>query len=289
MKTIYTLYIQNIMKNIVFVCIRNFQPYLIDAIYQVQKFNIPIYVLTECVFFENFKIFNNEITLINVNELDESYCFYDRTQLDKDFREGFWCSASLRFFYIYAFMKKYHVENVIHLENDVLIYHSPNNINFDNNYMYIPFDTFSRNIASILYIPNHDIFKHILDEYDFSKNDMENFSIIKNKIGYIRPLPIFPTCNLTLEHEFITNSYDECNGYIFDAAAMGQYLGGVDPQNSSIDSVGFVNETCIIKYNEYVFEWNESDGIRRPYLLVNNEKIPIFNLHIHSKNLTKFI
>ena len=30
---------------------------------------------------------------------------------------------------------------------------------------------------------------------------------------------------------------------------MGQYLSGVDPRNNPNNTVGFINETCVIKYN----------------------------------------
>ena len=68
--------------------------------------------------------------------------------------------------------------NCIHIENDVLLYCNIIELEnkLDNNYLYIPFYTFKRNIASIIYIPNATLFRNILDNYDFTKNDMENFS-----------------------------------------------------------------------------------------------------------------
>ena len=77
---------------------------------------------------------------------------------------------------------------------------------------------------------------------------------------------------------------------IFDAAAMGQYLGGVDPRNIPGDTTGFINETCIIKYDKYHFKWKEEDNVRRPFLVTEDGNwVRIFNLHIHCKDLEKFI
>ena len=76
---------------------------------------------------------------------------------------------------------------------------------------------------------------------------------------------------------------------IFDAAAMGQYLGGIDPKNDSSNTIGFVNETCVIKYNNYKFFYNVIDNIKKPFLLINNVPVRVFNLHIHSKNLKNFM
>ena len=90
------------------------------------------------------------------------------------------------------------------------------------------------------------------------------------------------------EFKFVSANFDKFN-YIFDAAAIGQYLGGVDPKNTAGDTTGFVNETCIIKYDKYKFEWKIIDDMKKPFIIIDNESYPIFNLHIHSKNLDKFV
>jgi hypothetical protein len=193
-------------------------------------------------------------------------------------------------------MRSKDIENVIHLENDVLIYHNIAVLDrmIDKTKIYLPFDTFTRNIASIMFIPNHTIFKTVLDKYDFAKNDMENFSIIQAQTGIIDNFPIFINdSNGSPEHQFVTKNYNHFH-MIFDAAAIGQYLGGVDPRNCPGDTTGFVNETCIIKYDQYQFIWNAFDDIKCPFIVIkdssgNDCAYPIFNLHIHSKALEKFI
>jgi hypothetical protein len=49
----------------------------------------------------------------------------------------------------------------------------------------------------------------------------------------------------------------------------------------------------LIKYNKYNFIWETHESIKKPFLEFEdkdmNIKIPIFNLHIHSKNLLKFM
>lgn len=277
--------------NIVLVSIINFQEYILHNIEQLIRLNHKnIYVLTNNNLFIHFTKYANFITLINIDNLIDTYNFYSNTHLDKSFRNGFWTLTSLRFFYIYEFMKKYNVNDVIHLENDVLVYYNCDILDscLNKNYIYLPFDTFYRNIASIMYIPNHNIFKLVLDNYDMTKNDMENFSIIKQKTGLITNFPIFNSLSINDEISFVSTNYVEFN-YIFDAAAIGQYLGGVDPQNTNMDTVGFINETCVIKYNYYNIHWISIDNINRPFIDIDNNTIPIFNLHIHCKNLLKFI
>jgi hypothetical protein len=141
-----------------------------------------------------------------------------------------------------------------------------------------------------MYIPNSAIFKNVLDHYNFHLNDMENFSHIRRETNLIKNLPIFISNNEEDNDEirFVTENY-EIFQIIFDAAAIGQYLGGVDPKNCSGDTTGFINETCIIKYNEYQFIWEEIENIKKPFIIINNIKVPIYNLHIHCKNLKKFM
>lgn len=279
--------------NIVLVCINNYQEYILDNIKQLIRLNHDnIYILTNKEFFPKFEEFTDKINLINTDELHDNFNYYSKTNVDKNFRNGFWALSSLRFFYIYEFMKVYNIKDVIHLENDVLIYYNCSNIinNFAKEYLYIPFDTFERNIASIMYIPSHEVFKIILNNYDYSKNDMENFCLIKNKTNLIKTLPIFPKFNNINNDEinFVSENFGRFS-CIFDAAAMGQYLGGVDPRNDSSNTIGFVNETCVIKYDNFKFIWKEIHDIKRPLLKIDNTEYIIFNLHIHSKNLKNFM
>jgi hypothetical protein len=90
-------------------------------------------------------------------------------------------------------MKKYDVRDVLHLENDVVMYyHGDTLLPFlDTGRMYLPFDNFERNVASIVYIPDADVLGGVLRHYDMGKNDMYNFSTIAKKTNLIDHFPIF--------------------------------------------------------------------------------------------------
>jgi len=272
------------MFSLVLVCLENFQEYILTNIAQLLRLgHTEIYVLTNEFLFPEFEPFAPFLNLVAVETLDDPFRFKEYSTLDKDFRGGFWFHTSARFFVIHAFMLKYDVKDVIHIENDVLLYYDCNKeLTFMDKKLHIPFDTYERNIASIVYIPDVNIFGQILKHYDFSKNDMYNFSEIRKKTGLIQNLPIFVNDNSTMERAFVSNGF---NKYIFDAAAIGQLIGGVDPRNASGDTRGFVNETCVIKYkDEGIIVWKEN----KPFILINGSEVPIFNLHIHCKYLSRY-
>ena len=280
--------------NVVLVSIGNFQEYILTNIKQLVRLQHQnIYVITNRNFFDSFAEYSDKIHLIDASTLNDKFQYHQKTSMNINFRDAFWVYTSSRFFYIYAFMKQYGIDDVIHLENDVPIYYNCDVLTpfLTKKYVYIPMDSYNRAIASIVYIPTSDILEKILNLYEFNKNDMENFSIIANKIPEC--FDLFPICpqdvNHTEQESYVTQNYKHF-GVIFDAAAMGQYLGGVDPRNIVGDTTGFINETCVIKYNKYDFEWDLDGGIRRPFLVKEDgERVRIFNLHIHCKDLEKFI
>ena len=268
---------------IILVCLKNFQSYILDNINNLLAFdNNDIHVITEVEFFNYFE--NLPITLVDCSKLDD-FNYNLNSQLDRNFRNGFWYLCSLRFFYLYSYMKNNNLSDVIHLENDVLTYVNFNDFNFKNNKVYVTFDCETRVIPGIIYIPNYEAFKPIIENYNFNLNDMENLAIESNE-NYIEQFPIFPIVD-TIINKYNKN-FNEFNS-IFDTAAIGQYLGGVDSRNISGDTRGFVNETCVIKYDVYKFVWIKTNSLYIPHIIINDNFIRINNLHIHSKDLHNFL
>jgi len=273
---------------ILLVCIGIFQEYLIYNIKQLLLFNNKeIIIITEQKFFYKLSMFLSNIQLIDIYYLNSKYIkdFEENSNLDKNYRNGFWHNCSLRFWYIYEYMKEYNVNDIIHIENDIMIYEDLDNLQpiLNNNKIYLTFDALNRVIPGIMYIPNHSIFKIILDNYDTNNNDMVNLGKYYNSsiVDY------FPIISLTDKLTIYNKNFESFNA-IFDAAAIGQYLGGIDKKNDPNDTRGFVNETCVIKYNNYSFYWIKINDLWNPYIKINDKLIKIINLHIHSKLLDKF-
>ena len=331
------------MFSIVLVCLGVFQEYIMTNIAQLVKLgHTKIYVLTNTHLIPLFEPFAELITLVSAESLDDVFNFSAKSAHDKEWRDGFWHYTSARFFTLHSFMAKYDVRDVIHIENDVLLYYNcdetiaePLN---NSRRIHIPFDSYTRNIASIVYIPDASTLGQVLTHYDYGKNDMYNFSEIRKKTDLIDQFPIFMediqsnednesdkasaslvsasvntealwsasvntdalgsaadkaprALSAALERSFVSHGWSRFGGYIFDAAAIGQFIGGVDPHNCPNNTRGFINETCVIKYNdEGTILWRNCDGFLKPFLQTREAReIPIFNLHIHSKALTLYV
>ena len=272
---------------IILVMLNNNQEYILDNITNLLKYgNNDIIVITDKKFNDFFK--DKCVKIVNTEDLIPNYSTYV-SSIKNTFRNGFWELTSYRFIVIYEYMKQYNIDNIIHIENDVLIYKNVDSIKFHNmSKLLLTMDSKKRCIPGIMFIPNHTILKKSLDIFNPKLNDMENFSnCYYNLNEYIDTLPIFLEYNTNSVTNMIIKNYKHYNA-IFDAAAIGQYLGGIDPQNKSGDTRGFVNETCIINYSHFKFIWKMIDDLKYPYIIINNNQVPIINLHIHCKNLKMF-
>ena len=172
---------------IILVCIGNFQSYILDNINNLLAFgNEDIDVIISPEFKSYFD--NLNVNIITTDELDD-YNF--NSNLDKQFRNGFWHFCSLRLFLLYSHIKKNNLENTIHIENDVMVYENLDNISnkFNKNTIGATFDCNSRVIPGIIYIPNHELFEPIIKNYDAGIDDMYNLAKFNENI--IEPLPIF--------------------------------------------------------------------------------------------------
>jgi len=110
------------MFSLVLVCLENFQEYILTNIAQLLRLEYTeIYVLTNEYLINKFEPFAPFLKIVAVETLDDPFKFKDTSTLDKSFRGGFWYHTSARFFVIHSFMLKYGIQNVIHIENDVLL------------------------------------------------------------------------------------------------------------------------------------------------------------------------
>lgn len=279
--------------------------YLIDSVYQSLNCDecLKIFVLLSDSLVDEFnqsllKLKNVNITNVKIIKLSlleptltecEDYLGYiDIVKNITNFRDSFWISTTCRFFYLKEFVKLFLPlnQNIFHIENDVMLYKSLSDLKeivYVPKSVYMVKDSSNRVIPSImcfcdsesLELINQHIFK-TLKESKIFMNDMEILSRFPNLIK--------------LRH----NPFEiDKVAYIYDGAALGQFIGGVDYRNISNSdklitqlnnpTVGFINETCDFKLNAKIE--NKYEKKLKTYL-INQQSI--VNLHIHSKQLFKF-
>jgi hypothetical protein len=278
-------------NEVILISLGNHQSYIIDNIKNLQLLNNNnITVITEPIFFEYYKDLNN-INLVNTQDIDDTNHFETSNKLEPTFRNGFWRYASKRIFYLYYYMKKYNKRNCFHIENDVMIYRNLTTLNINSDKIIITLDNFERCIPGIMFISSSNILELIINNWDHQSDDMVNIGKAYNTHrDLFDTFPIIKKNSLYYENNIFTDNFEKYDS-IFDAAAIGQYLGGIDPRNLPGDTTGFINTHCKINYSVYSFYWKKSleNNIYLPYVLIDNKLIAINNLHIHSKQLLNFV
>jgi len=279
--------------------LNNIQEYIIDNINNLLKFgNKDIYVITD----QKFGKFFSDLSPIKIFYIEDLYLKFEqgeyekiRTREKRTFRGGFWFFTSYRFKAIEYLMRLEGIGPIVHIENDVLVYQNLDQIKFHTDEKIILVkDSQTRCIPSIMYIPNVNLLEVNLKMFDRNKNDMNNWGKAKDVDTFPIILPeLDPTLTIKKDDKdlervdsIFSRNFSKYK-VIFDGAAIGQYLGGIDPRNcpGNEDTSGFVNETCVVNYSKFKFIWRNSV----PYLVYHNKEIPIICLHIHCKNLKKFV
>lgn len=315
-KAIYFFYllisISTHASNIVFVHIGNTVPsYLYDAIYQVRLFNPneTLYLLASPKAINNEKLTDLNVVLIDLALLKTFALYSQRSSFDNQM-ERFFHYASERFIYLNDFMQKYDIQDVIHLESDTLLYTPISNIidilKRRSEGIAAVFDNDIRCIPSFVYIRNKEYMQQLTDyfiKYAYpTKNDMEVIAIFKKENPKeVCSLPIIMDEYISVHPLRSPSGYqtqnpsDYCKLHkdfnsIFDAAAIGQFLGGADPIHGPSFGVGFINESCLFNPANFEYKWIEDDkGRKVPFAIFNGKLHRINTLHIHSKNLSAFL
>lgn len=238
-----------------------------------------------------------------------------RTQSHKKYaikakNNGFWRYALERFLVLDDFIQQYNRSNVFHIENDVMIYFSLKDklgIFQDNysNMVATVFDCDERSVPSFVYIgtpkASNELANFIASRAHINTTDMETLNVFKDTYyGHKGHLPIlipayaidYPMTNIFKQTAKSPKPFHHCLDQfqmIFDAATLGQFLGGIDPILGT-SKPGFMGEASVFLPMHFKFSW-EKDLQNRwiPYISYKDFKYPIANLHIHSKGLNRFL
>lgn len=221
---------------------------------------------------------------------------YSRASFMKSKYGDFWDHTFKRLFILEDIINHYGLNDVIHIENDVLIYSNPNNINFPN-YNCVAVNPVGPKYATYAYClirrPHmltelntknlerlalgHD---HLLHSYG---EGMVNEMLIAGDLLNSGATDILPTLPGG-EHPQASSHFDTCQS-LFDGSAWGQYVGGIpaNPTAGWMEPKRWVGEALLA--NKYSISWHQ----REPYVVSQSQMIKLNNLHIHSKQLDKYV
>jgi hypothetical protein len=286
-----------------------------DCIEQARLFNsnerILLVVSDECEAIDIQRLEASRCTIVRAGALKrtEGHRFYAATNLlRRKGLGGFWLYATERFFLIEEAMRKLGIEDVVHLENDVLLYFSLAGKLSGLRSLYpgmaVARDHDGRCMASLLYIRNLRAISRLNDYIALNllsrgKNDMQLLSDYSRRKPRTQLPLVSPSYvdsvglanskgERPLDPFAYSKGYDEL-GMVFDAACLGQFVGGIDKMHSTEDTRGFVNETSYLDPSKGSFAWEKDDSGRlRPFFCLGENKAAIANLHIHSKELVKY-
>lgn len=225
-------------------------------------------------------------------------------KLDKNF----WFYACERFFYLEDYMQQYNKQHAFHIETDVMLYADLGAMLpiFKQHYLGIAavFDNDDRCIPSIVYVSKstslHPLSKCFLQYAAQGKWDMEVLAILRKNApttiidslpiimnNYQKKHPLKSDMGHTAVDPKIYSKNISLFNSVFDAAALGQYLGGIIYNPNQI---GFINERCLFNPSHLTFKWiTDNAGRKIPYMLFEGKSFRINNLHIHSKKTERFL
>jgi hypothetical protein len=145
------------------------------------------------------------------------------------------------------------------------------------------FDAENRCIPSVVFIRHPTVMDELMvlfvESAKRNENDMTTLAKFRQIYSeHIGSLPIIANYKEPISARYTEHA--SLFGALFDGAAVGQYLGGVDTIHNKGNSDGFINETTVFQCDKVSLEWRN----QKPYM--NN--YPLVNLHIHSKDLQRW-
>jgi hypothetical protein len=291
-------------------------PWLPTAVRQARVFNEgPIYVVASGAALRAWDAGARAVTPVALEELATSAAhaaFSAASRLDRGFRDGFWTTTTERFFVLEEALRALGLGSVVHLESDVMLYADLAALGPKLSRVYaglgVTFDNDVRGVPGFVFIPNVEalarfttfvarLFEKLGADAWRDVNDMTLLGRFRtlgrsavDHLPIVAPgygAPLRSASGLVARDPGCYSRHADALGYVFDAAALGQYLGGVDPRNGPSGG-GFVNESCLFDPRLVRPELRmDGAGRRVPCIWVGDTEHRVANLHVHSKDLQR--
>ena len=239
----------------------------------------------------NYGIVIGLATIVQVSEVE----IYKLTSLlpKMQFKGDFWINTSLRFLILERFLRDSKIKSFYHAELDNVIFNLDgigHELNSVGKGIFVPRDMEDRAIASLLYCNRQESIKELAEIYLSSKPPPLNDMDALGKYAQMHSSYFFslPTESFQENSKIWKIVSPQKLGGIFDAAAIGQYLLGVDPIHCRFKPCrnGFVNENCKIDLGSVDFIVQDAKIFIR--FRSSKMEFQIYNIHLHSKNFTLF-
>ena len=230
--------------------------------------------------------------------------FQERSRHDAEFREGFWKFSTERLFVLEDYMEFAKISECIHIENDNMIYfrleHMLPILRREYTGLAAPYLGNEEMTFGILYVRElaalYDLNVFLLGLSHTGDNEMKlgcRFFLTNRDEADFLPT-VSNECEIrAIDYDF-TTAHGEAFRGVWDAAAYGQYLGGIDERNGDGRQVGFVNKSSAFRTDQFEYTWSLSsadgydDDLKYPRAHRHGHSWPIYILHIHSKHLEEF-
>ena len=219
---------------------------------------------------------------------------------DTHFRQGFWRFSLERILAIKVVHDTFPGDSILHIESDVLL--MPNfpftEISLSNNLMWNAYNS-DHDVSALLFSPNSNSTENLILRIKLKLIVNPNLTdmTVLNEIWRNSELqvmhfssihPSLPEMINPKAEEYAGSEISSGYGGIFDGAAIGMWLFGHDPKNNYGKSI--IHSNLVIESgNSYVDPSSvnyELDASGNLFAISKetNRKVPIWNLHIHSKN-----
>lgn len=259
--------------------------YSIDSIIKNESKDAKIY------FCGDYQLERNDIIHININDLNSNHLNeIKEINYFRDEKNLLWETSLYRIFYLYEAAKYININRFIHFDCDVVIYKSFDELTnqFDRGKINItPLNELFLNF-SYSFFDNMQYLELVCDEilkilknstfYEnkYYKGKKLNEMILMN-IAYIKNPEFFKLLEVLPGSD---------NDVIFDPGSYGQYIGGTHNKRFSKN---FIN------IDHYVGREILKDGFKvsfenkKPFINHSKQIFELANLHVHSKNLHKYV
>jgi len=263
--------------------------YTINTILSVDSDAVVYLVTDQNIDYKNVKIINlNNIESEQTKYLKELNIYKD-TIFDNN---PLWLSSLLRIFYLRDLQKELGLTNLVHFDNDVLIYKpfKDYNVCFEESKFNITPAFKTRLVFGFSYISNLEIFDTICTNLQniINLGDKSNWEFNSNTPpNEMDLLGMVYSKDNNLFNLIPTLPYN--SNILFDPSSYGQYIDGTHVHPKKFYSRKSINFNDIIGVELYSKRINSKFVNNKPYVFWEKKSFELCNLHIHSKRFEKFL